>query len=54
MECRKRMVRVTTDRTCSICRKRIGSSVFAVYPNGTLVHFVCYRDHQSAKPGAGS
>ncbi|XP_024386372.1 vacuolar sorting protein 39 [Physcomitrium patens] len=53
-ECRKRMVRVTTDRTCSICQKRIGNTVFAVYPNGSLAHFVCFRDRQSPKPGAGS
>ncbi|KAH8942321.1 hypothetical protein BDL97_14G092800 [Sphagnum fallax] len=52
MQARKRMVKVTSDRTCSICHKRIGSSVFAVYPNGTLVHFVCFRDPQS-KPAAG-
>ncbi|KAG0561985.1 hypothetical protein KC19_9G108400 [Ceratodon purpureus] len=53
-ECRKRMVKVTTDRTCSICQKRIGNTVFAVYPNGSLSHFVCFRDRQGSKPGAGS
>eukprot|EP00249_Psilotum_nudum_P022700 c28613_g1_i1 orf=68-3187(+) len=53
-KCRSRVVRVTSERTCSICHKRIGSSVFAVYPNGTLVHFVCYRDksNRSSPPPA--
>lgn len=54
MECRKRMVKVTTDRTCSICQKRIGNTVFAVYPNGSLAHFVCFRDRQGSKARAGS
>ncbi|KAJ7282158.1 hypothetical protein O6H91_Y358400 [Diphasiastrum complanatum] len=48
LQCRKRVVKITSDRTCFICHKRIGTSVFAVYPSGTLVHFVCYRD-QNAK-----
>lgn len=46
-QCRKRVVKVTNDHTCSICRKRIGNSVFAVYPNGNLVHFVCYKNQKS-------
>ncbi|CAF1710432.1 unnamed protein product [Brassica oleracea var. botrytis] len=29
---------------------QIGTSVFAVYPNGeTLVHFVCFKDSQGMK-----
>lgn len=41
---------------CSLCHKKIGTSVFAVYPNGsTLVHFVCFRDSQNMKAvGKGS
>lgn len=42
--CRKRMVKITNENTCSICHKKIGASVFAVNPTGTLVHFVCYKD----------
>ncbi|MQL86964.1 hypothetical protein Taro_019497 [Colocasia esculenta] len=41
-------VKIDSDSTCSLCRKRIGNSVFVVYPNRkTLVHFVCFRDSQS-------
>uniref|UniRef100_A0A5B7C9D0 Putative vam6/Vps39-like protein n=1 Tax=Davidia involucrata TaxID=16924 RepID=A0A5B7C9D0_DAVIN len=47
---RKTLVKITSDSMCSLCNKKIGTSVFAVYPNGkTLVHFVCFRDSQSMK-----
>ncbi|MCI03884.1 vam6/Vps39-like protein, partial [Trifolium medium] len=47
---RKAVVKVTGDSMCSLCRKKIGTSVFAVYPNGsTLVHFVCFKDSQNMK-----
>ncbi|CAI0419981.1 unnamed protein product [Linum tenue] len=47
---RKTVVKISGDSMCSLCHKKIGTSVFAVYPNGkTLVHFVCFRDSQSMK-----
>ncbi|GKU94529.1 hypothetical protein SLEP1_g8010 [Rubroshorea leprosula] len=47
---RKTLVKIASDSMCSLCNKKIGTSVFAVYPNGkTLVHFVCFRDSQSMK-----
>ncbi|KAL2348516.1 hypothetical protein Fmac_002516 [Flemingia macrophylla] len=53
---RKAVVKITSDSLCSLCHKKIGTSVFAVYPNGsTLVHFVCFRDSQNMKAvGKGS
>ncbi|XP_010916252.1 vacuolar sorting protein 39 [Elaeis guineensis] len=52
---RQTAVKIDGDSTCSLCRKRIGSSVFAVYPNGkTLVHFVCFRDSQNMKAVRGA
>ncbi|KAG4386534.1 hypothetical protein AAZX31_11G066400 [Glycine max] len=53
---RKEVVKITGDSMCSLCHKKIGTSVFAVYPNGsTLVHFVCFRDSQNMKAvGKGS
>lgn len=52
---RKRVVKISSESTCSLCNKRIGSSVFAVYPNGTtLVHFVCFRDSQTIKAVAAA
>ncbi|PRQ47573.1 putative vacuolar sorting protein 39/Transforming growth factor beta receptor-associated domain 1 [Rosa chinensis] len=52
----KGVVKITSDSMCSLCRKKIGTSVFAVYPNmSTIVHFVCFRDSQSMKAvGRGS
>ncbi|XP_010263662.1 PREDICTED: vam6/Vps39-like protein [Nelumbo nucifera] len=47
---RRTVVKISSDSMCSLCNKKIGTSVFAVYPNGkTLVHFVCFRDSQSMK-----
>ncbi|CAI0420055.1 unnamed protein product [Linum tenue] len=52
---RKTVVKISGDSMCSLCHKKIGTSVFAVYPNGkTLVHFVCFRDSQSMKAVAKS
>ncbi|XP_031108338.1 vacuolar sorting protein 39 isoform X1 [Ipomoea triloba] len=47
---RKAVVKITGDSMCSLCNKKIGTSVFAVYPNGkTIVHFVCFKDSQNMK-----
>ncbi|KAK4368051.1 hypothetical protein RND71_011843 [Anisodus tanguticus] len=53
---RKTVLKITSDSMCSLCNKKIGTSVFAVYPNGkTIVHFVCFRDSQNMKAvGRGS
>lgn len=53
---RKHVVKITGDSVCSLCNKKIGTSVFAVYPNGkTIVHFLCFRDSQNMKAiGKGS
>ncbi|KAH0772166.1 hypothetical protein KY290_016147 [Solanum tuberosum] len=53
---RKAVLKITSNSMCSLCNKKIGTSVFAVYPNGkTIVHFVCFRDSQNMKAvGRGS
>ncbi|CAN4104341.1 unnamed protein product [Withania somnifera] len=53
---RKTVLKIASDSMCSLCNKKIGTSVFAVYPNGkTIVHFVCFRDSQNMKAvGRGS
>ncbi|OAY77566.1 Vam6/Vps39-like protein [Ananas comosus] len=52
---RQTVVKIDGESTCSLCRKRIGNSAFAVYPNGkTLVHFVCFRDSQRIKAVRGA
>ncbi|KAI8394304.1 vacuolar sorting protein 39 domain 2-domain-containing protein [Radiomyces spectabilis] len=41
MHYRSRAVKITEDRMCPQCNKRIGNSVFAVFPNGIVVHYSC-------------
>eukprot|EP00762_Andalucia_godoyi_P008306 ANDGO_07369.mRNA.1 Vacuolar morphogenesis protein 6 len=38
-----RFVRIGSERGCRVCGKRIGGSVFAVYPHNEVVHFSCLR-----------
>eukprot|EP01112_Ceratiomyxa_fruticulosa_P013612 TRINITY_DN3831_c0_g1_i1.p1 TRINITY_DN3831_c0_g1~~TRINITY_DN3831_c0_g1_i1.p1 ORF type:complete len:240 (+),score=42.88 TRINITY_DN3831_c0_g1_i1:372-1091(+) len=48
---RSRVVKVTDDRMCPVCNRRLGSSVFACYPNGTVVHFMCLQNQQAQEKG---
>jgi len=41
---RSHMFKVTEDRMCQVCHRRLGDSVPACYPNGTVVHFMCCKD----------
>jgi len=41
---RARMIKIGDDRVCQVCNKRLGNSVFANYPNGTTVHYICCKD----------
>jgi len=34
---------IDRETKCSVCSKRIGDKVFAVYPNGVLCHFKCMQ-----------
>ncbi|KAF5791362.1 putative transcription factor WD40-like family [Helianthus annuus] len=47
---RKEELKITTESVCALCNKNIGTSVFAVYPDGnTIVHFICFRNSQNTK-----
>jgi hypothetical protein len=50
----QRAITVTGERACSICHKRIGSSVFVAYPAGSLAHYLCHRRAQPEAPLAGA
>lgn len=39
---RRRCVIIGHDRACCICTRRIGESVFAAYPDGSVAHLVCH------------
>jgi tetratricopeptide (TPR) repeat protein len=35
---------ITEEKMCRVCKKRIGNSAFARYPNGVVVHYYCCKD----------
>ncbi|KAJ8039011.1 Vam6/Vps39-like protein [Holothuria leucospilota] len=37
---------ITEDTNCLVCRKRMGNSAFARYPNGVIVHYYCCKDRK--------
>jgi hypothetical protein len=37
-------VRIGAETLCAVCGKRVGTTVFARYPNGLVVHLVCSGD----------
>ncbi|KAG7274676.1 hypothetical protein CRUP_004600 [Coryphaenoides rupestris] len=38
---------ITEEKTCRVCKKRIGNSAFARYPNGVVVHYFCCKDRSA-------
>eukprot|EP01027_Heterolobosea_sp_BB2_P015632 GEZU01022360.1.p1 GENE.GEZU01022360.1~~GEZU01022360.1.p1 ORF type:complete len:174 (-),score=59.45 GEZU01022360.1:11-490(-) len=51
-KCTSVYVTITNDSICPVCNKKIGDSVFAVYPNRTIVHFRCFKasSKKASKP----
>ena len=37
-------IRIAADRICDFCQKRLGTTVFARYPNGVVIHLKCMKD----------
>ncbi|XP_078466273.1 vam6/Vps39-like protein [Lampetra fluviatilis] len=35
---------ITEEKLCRVCKKKIGSSAFARYPSGVLVHYFCCKN----------
>lgn len=38
---------ITEEKTCRVCKKKIGNSAFARYPNGVVVHYFCCKDRNT-------
>lgn len=38
---------ITDEKTCRVCKKKIGNSAFARYPNGVVVHYFCCKDRNT-------
>uniref|UniRef100_H2Y4V8 CNH domain-containing protein n=1 Tax=Ciona savignyi TaxID=51511 RepID=H2Y4V8_CIOSA len=36
--------KITEERTCPVCRKKIGVSAFARFPNDVVLHYFCCKD----------
>ncbi|XP_071079249.1 vam6/Vps39-like protein isoform X1 [Haliotis cracherodii] len=41
---------INDEKTCRVCRRRIGDSAFARYPNGLIVHYFCCKDPKTLPP----
>ncbi|XP_027725735.1 vam6/Vps39-like protein isoform X2 [Vombatus ursinus] len=35
---------ITEEKLCMVCKKKIGNSAFARYPNGVVVHYFCSKE----------
>uniref|UniRef100_A0A4W5K5X9 Vacuolar sorting protein 39/Transforming growth factor beta receptor-associated zinc finger domain-containing protein n=1 Tax=Hucho hucho TaxID=62062 RepID=A0A4W5K5X9_9TELE len=35
---------ISDEKTCRVCKKKMGNSAFARYPNGVVVHYFCCKD----------
>ncbi|KAJ0398422.1 hypothetical protein ATCC90586_003564 [Pythium insidiosum] len=46
-------VEIDAHTTCLVCKKRIGDIVFAVYPNGKVVHYNCTNGRLDTCPVTG-
>ena len=40
----KAKVVLNDEKTCKVCKKRLGNSAFVRYPNGVIVHYYCCKD----------
>jgi len=41
---RAHQIKITENRECQFCHKRLGNTAFARYPNGVVVHYKCMAD----------
>jgi len=49
---RSHVIKITDERTCPVCTKRLGTSVFPCYVNGVVVHYMCLTNLQNQKKPA--
>lgn len=51
VDTRRGSLRITYEKACHQCHKRIGLSAFAFYPNGSVVHLSCRKEFESLHSG---
>ena len=44
-EFKKKYVTIDTEKTCDLCKKKIGNTIFVVYPNLRVYHSKCATNH---------
>ncbi len=44
-EYKKKYVTIDSEKTCDLCKKKIGNTIFVVYPNLRVYHSKCAADH---------
>ena len=44
-EFKKKYVTIDTEKTCDLCKKKIGNTIFVVYPNLRVYHSKCAANH---------
>ena len=52
-EVKKRHVMISQDTYCELCRKKIGSTMFVLYPNNKIYHQKCGGNNVSVDPTTG-
>lgn len=52
-EVKKRHVMISQDTYCELCRKKIGSTMFVLYPNNKIYHQKCGGNNMSIDPTTG-
>jgi cytochrome c553 len=49
LEAARGRVVVDSSTSCAKCHKKLGSSAFARYPNGHIVHYGCHQKTMAAQ-----
>ena len=52
-EYKKKYVLIDGDKTCDLCKKKIGNTIFVVYPNLKVYHSKCAGNNYSIDPMTG-
>jgi len=51
---RSKVIKINDGTMCPVCSKRLGQSVFACYPNGIVVHYICSKGDRFVCPVTGT
>ena len=46
----KAHLKITKEKNCASCNKKIGEKTFVVYPNGVIAHHTCVNNNLNECP----